>query len=261
MPASVESRRFTFGKNWALFSVVVENLILPDRCLAVFVDDTGHEALVPDHPVYGLGGCAVMGRDLVRLIRQPWKHLRNQIAGTPDTPLHAAKFRSIASAADMEDVATFFRIQPFARFGAIISVNTKLAEEISLMRTMKEVLQLRIHEIVQHTMCREVIVIFKSSQRADQIINDAFQDFAVFRGKKRIPSECYFMPKASAEPALEVADFVMHAVGRQARYNLTQRGSFLPDFCAIFHAVDRRLASFVEVAAVAFNDGVSRGVS
>jgi hypothetical protein len=239
----------------------VENLILPDRCLAVFVDDTGHEALVPGHPVYGLGGCAVMGRDLVRLIWQPWKQIRKQIAGTPDTPLRAAKFRSIASAADMEDVATFFRVQPFARFGAIISVNTKLAEEMSLMRTMKEVIQLRIHEIVQHTLCKEVIVIFESSQRADEIINDAFQDFAVYRGEKRIPSECYFMPKASADPALEVADFVMHAVGRQARYNLTRRGVFLADFCAIFHAVDRRLASFVEVSAVTINDGASRDVS
>ena len=30
------------------------NLVLPDSCLAVFVDDTGHEALVEGQPVYGL---------------------------------------------------------------------------------------------------------------------------------------------------------------------------------------------------------------
>lgn len=47
-----------------------EQLILQDRCLAVFVDDTGHEALVKDHPVYGLGGCAAMGRDIDRIIAQ-----------------------------------------------------------------------------------------------------------------------------------------------------------------------------------------------
>jgi len=50
--------------------------------------------------------------------------------------------------------------------------------------------------------------------------------------------------------ALEVADFVMHAVGRQARHNLKSRGSFEPDFCAVFHAVDRKLTSFMEVATV-----------
>jgi hypothetical protein len=36
-----------------------EELVIPDRCLVVFVDDTGHQALVPNHPIYGLGGCAV----------------------------------------------------------------------------------------------------------------------------------------------------------------------------------------------------------
>jgi acetylornithine/N-succinyldiaminopimelate aminotransferase len=39
-------------------------LTLADDCLAVFVDDTGHEALVTGHPVYGLGGCAALARDL-----------------------------------------------------------------------------------------------------------------------------------------------------------------------------------------------------
>jgi hypothetical protein len=32
------------------------SLALPDGSLVVFVDDTGHEALVPGQPVYGLGG-------------------------------------------------------------------------------------------------------------------------------------------------------------------------------------------------------------
>ena len=85
--------------------VIGENLVLPDRCLAVFVDDTGHEALAPGHPVYGLGGCAVLGRDLVRLIWEPWKAIRKRVTGCPDTPLHAGDFPSIAS---LQAVANFF---------------------------------------------------------------------------------------------------------------------------------------------------------
>jgi hypothetical protein len=61
------------------------------------------------------------------------------------------------------------------------------------------------------------------------------------------------MRKQQAEPALEVADFVMHAVGRQARQNLKKRGDFVPDFCAVFHAVNPKLTSFMEVASVARN--------
>ena len=42
----------------------------------------------------------------------------------------------------------------------------------------------------------------------------------------------------------------MHAVGRQARKNLENREGFLLDFQAVFHSVDRKLASFIEVNAV-----------
>jgi hypothetical protein len=231
-----------------------ENLILQDRCLAVFVDDTGHEALVKGHPVYGLGGCAAMGRYLDRVITQPWKGIRKRVTGSPDTPLHANEFPSIAKPGDIEAVGEFFRIWPFWRFGAIITVQTKLADELSLLQTMKGVLEQRINQVVQATLCKEVKVIFESSDRADKLIEDAFQNLELHRGSKHIPSQCYFMPKSAAEPALEVADFVMHAVGRQARHNLKRRGSFVPGFCAVFHAVDRKLTSFMEFGSVTKTD-------
>jgi hypothetical protein len=218
-----------------------------DRCLALFVDDTGHEGL-KGQPVYGLGGCAALGRDIEHIIRNPWRAVRKRVAGSPDVQLHANKFRSTPD--DVEAIATFFRAQPFWRFGAIMTTKTKLVDEISLMRTMKGLLQNRINEIAAKTLCKEVIVIFEASERADGLITEAFQDFQVSRGCKRIPSRCGFMPKSAAEPALEVADFVMHAVGRQARHNLTQRGTFVPDFCAVFHGADPELTSFTELEAV-----------
>jgi hypothetical protein len=217
------------------------------------VDDTGHEALAKGHPVYGLGGCAVLGRDLERIIWQPWKELRKRITGSPDLPLHANKLPRIANARDIEAIAEFFRVYPFWRFGAIFTTATQLADELNLMQTMKHVLQKRINVIVERTLCKEVHVVFESSERANKIIEEAFQGFEFSRGSKRIPAEYGFMPKAAGEAALEVADFVMHAVGRQARHNLTQRGSFVPDFRAVFHAVDPKLISFIEVEMVTKN--------
>lgn len=82
------------------------------------------------------------------------------------------------------------------------------------------------------------------------LLVDAFQGFALEEGGTPIPVECYFMRKEHAEPALEVADFVVHAGGRRARQNLRKRGDFVPDFCATFDAVDPRLTSFIEVASV-----------
>ena len=88
-------------------------LMSRDRCLAVFVDDTGHEALVREQPVYGLGGCAALGRDIERLIHQPWKELRRRVAGSCDAPLHANKFPRIAKDGDVEAVASFSALSDF----------------------------------------------------------------------------------------------------------------------------------------------------
>jgi hypothetical protein len=224
-------------------------LELQTRCLAVFVDDTGHEALVKDQPFYGLGGCAALGRDFERLITQPWKEVRRVVKGSSDSRLHANKFGKKATTEDYEVVANFFRA-PFWRFGAVLTTETTRPPEIDLMQMMKIVLQKRIDDIVQMTLCKHVSVVFESSQRADSLVQKTFQNFDFYRGTKRIPSECYFMPKAAGEPALEVADFVMHAVGRQVRHDLTRRGDFLADFCAVFHAVDQKFTSFMEVGGV-----------
>jgi hypothetical protein len=230
------------------------NLTLPEKCLGVFVDDTGHEALVAGHAVYGLGGCAVLVPELDRLIRSPWREIRRSVTGSPDTPLHANTFGHFATQQNIQAVAEFFRLQPFARFGAIISTSTTLADELGPVPTIAKVLQARIADIARWTVFDSLAVIFESSQRADRLIENAFQGFALEEGGKPIPVECYFMSKEHAEPALEVADFVMHAVGRQVRQNLKKRGDFLADFCAVFHSVDRKLTSFMEVASVVRNE-------
>jgi hypothetical protein len=229
------------------------SLILPGGSLVVLVDDTGHEALVPGHPVYGLGGCAVMSEHLDALIRNPWREVRRAVTGSPDTALHASDFGQSASAEDIGAVASFFRNNPFFRFGAVASVNTQLAQGLSPLCTIVKVLQMRIAEIARWTPFEEAHIIFESSKRADPLIEDAMQDFGLEENGKSIPVECYFMSKRVGEPGLEVADFVVHTVGRQARANLKQRGGFALDYAAVFHSVDPRLTSFMEVESAEFS--------
>jgi hypothetical protein len=243
------------GRSGAPKTAGETKLVLSDRSLAVFADDTGHEALAAGHAVYGLGGCAVLARDLDEIVRAPWRELRRRVTGSPDTPLHAGTFARFATPENIAAAAEFFRVNPFARFGAIISTNTTLAEELGPVPTIAKVLQGRIVDIARWTQFDSLAVIFESSQRADRLIEQAFQDFRLEENGMLIPVECYFMRKQHAEPALEVADFVMHAVGRQARQNLKKRGDFVPDFCAVFHAVDRRITSFMEVASVVHDTG------
>ena len=230
------------------------NLILSNDCLAVFVDDTGHEALVKGHPVYGLGGCAVMAPHLDGIIRQPWREVRRLVTGLADTPLHAYEFKKTATSEHIKTVADFFRAQPFGRFGATISTNTRLASEIESVPTIAMVLKNRIADIAKWTTCKEVAVIFESSDRANSYIENAFQGFDLQENGKSIPVECYFMPKSAADPALEVADFVIYAIRRQVNRDIQKRDGFNLDFQAVFHSVDKRLASFMAVDTVTKNE-------
>jgi hypothetical protein len=228
-----------------------EALVVPNKCLVVYIDDTGHEKLARKHTVYGLGGCAVLGRDLDRLILQPWRSVRRVITGSADTPLHASTLHTAVDGLEEAGaiIAQFFKL-PFYRLGAIISKLAILPDDLSVIRIIKEVTELRINEIVGRTLCREVKNIFESSDRADPLIEEVFQNLEVRRGWKVIPTECYFMSKKAGDPGLEMADFVVHAVGGQMRQNLKHRGRFRLDFQAVFHSVDRKYTSFLEVQAV-----------
>jgi hypothetical protein len=46
---------------------------------------------------------------------------------------------------------------------------------------------------------------------------------------------------------------VMHAVGRQARRKVERRNGYAPDFAAVFHGVDRRLVSFMEIDVIRYS--------
>jgi hypothetical protein len=224
-------------------------LTLADRSLVVFVDDTGHERLVEGHPVYGLGGCAALASDLDRLIREPWRDVRRTVMRSPDAPLHAHGFARTARPEDIAAVAQFFRAQPFARLGAIISTKAARDDGISAIMTIAGVLKNRIIGIARWTPFTEINVIFEASGRSDRLMEEAFADFKIEENGKPIPVECFFMPKSVGEPALEVADFVMHAVSRQARHRMDGKEGFVRDFAAVFHDQDPRRVSFMDVEA------------
>jgi hypothetical protein len=223
---------------------------IADQSLVVFVDDTGHEALVSGHPVYGLGGCAVMAGDLDQLIRHPWHEVRRKVTGSTDTPLHAAAFARTATPEQIEAVAAFFRAEPFARIGATVSVATRMIGDLGPVHAIAGALKNRIVDIARWTRFSEVNVIFEASERADRHIEAAFQDFRLEEGGAQIPVECYFMLKAAHDPALEVADFIMHAVGRQARRRIEGKEGFAPDFVAVFHGQDSKRVSFMDISEV-----------
>jgi hypothetical protein len=80
-------------------------------------------------------------------------------------------------------VAEFFQTQPFFRLGTIISFKTAIADELGRVSTnFAKVLQERIREIASRTAFNSLAVIFESSQRADRLVEEAFQGFGLQEG-------------------------------------------------------------------------------
>jgi hypothetical protein len=195
-------------------------------------------------------GCAVLAQDLDTVVRRPWQEIRRKVTGSSDTPLHAAAFARTATPEQINAVAELFGSQPFARLGATVTVKTRMTGHLSPIGTIAGVLKNRIVDIAKWTPFAEVNIVFESSDRADRQIETAFGDFQLEENGAPIPVECYFMPKAAHDPALEVADFIMHAVGRQARRKIEGKSGFALDFAAVFHDVDPKLVSYMEVDMV-----------
>ena len=151
---------------------------------------------------------------------------------------------------DIETVARFFKEQPFARIGATITIRAQQAAGLSAIDTIAAVLKNRILDIAKWTPFEELNVIFEASDRADRQIEAAFADFHLEEDGRSIPVECFLMPRSVHDPALEVADFIMHAVGRQARRRIDGRAGFAPDLEAIFHGQDRSQVSYMDVERV-----------
>jgi hypothetical protein len=141
----------------------------------------------------------------------------------------------------------FFANQPFFRFAAVATLNTEYPRERELMAWVMLVLKVRIAEILSRTPARSVALVFEASQRADPLVMQFFGALELQEDGQRIPVEHCLLAKSAGEPALEVADFIMHAVGRAARQRLEGKQGTPVDFDAVFRRCHPRLTSLMFV--------------
>jgi hypothetical protein len=225
-------------------------LELPETCLVVFIDETGHELLSdPFQKVFGLGGCAVMAPELDVFLREPWKDVREVVAGSPDAPL-SAKNITKPTTEQLTAIRDFFRSQPFARFGAICSVQTNLDKDVSPLVAVARTLGNCIVDILKWKPFSGVEVIFEHSERLAPRIEEVFGDLNLLEDGKPIPVGFSWMSKSVGEPGLEVADFLVNSIGTEVRHRIAKKPGHAKNFEAFFHHPDRRLVSFIDISEV-----------
>jgi hypothetical protein len=150
----------------------------------------------------------------------------------------------------MAAMSRFFANQPFFRFAAVATINTDYPRDQELMAWVMLVLKVRIAEILSRTPARSVALVFEASQRADPLVMQFFGALELEEEGRKIPVDHCFLAKSAGDPGLEVADFIMHAVGRAARHRLTGKERMPPDFVAVFWRCHPLLTSLMFIDRV-----------
>jgi hypothetical protein len=193
-----------------------------------------------------------MAAELDLLVRGPWREVRRKVLGSPDASLHAADLRN-PTEEQIEAITAFFTSGRFARIGVTITSATKLHPDLPTIELVAKALLNRIADVGQWTQLALMAVIFESSKRADPLLQAALADLRLEVDGARTPIEVFFMPKSANDPALEVADFIVHTAGGQARRKLGGKAGFRLDYQAIFQSVDRKLVSRFDIDLVEKN--------
>lgn len=230
-----------------------QSLVAGERTLLVFIDETGNEQLCdPKFPIFGLGGCAILGRDYDNVICRPWRNIKRTHFGNPNKPLHAVSLRNPSSNL-LEDLNSFFLNQHFSRFAALIKSSTKLQGNWPSppYNLIAGTLLKRVVEISKVYDMSDIALIFESSSRGNRFVNRYFRNFefnVTESGiQQKISHDCYFMPKSSNEPGLEVADFIIQTAGRNVRNRLQGKPQYGKDYRCIFKDVNDSLVSYIDI--------------
>lgn len=233
-----------------------EPIILEPSCLLVFIDETGDEAFSdPQHPVFGLGGCAMLVADYTALIRPRWRQMKESFFGGPDVPLHASELKS-PSQAQITALCEVFAIDRFTRVVAVASSKTAFPDGHPPYQLIALTLIRRIERAGSRFPLSRLALIVESSSRANALANRYLGPFNVVRiesarGATEAQIHHYFLPKARNEPGLEIADFIMNTVGAQARARLFDSAApTRKDFAAIIHSVPTAAVEYMSIDKV-----------
>jgi hypothetical protein len=227
---------------------------LQPTALLVALDDTGEPSTRDRaHPVFGLGGCAILVGQYHEYMRLPWALMKQQHFAGPLQPLHASDLRN-PTPAQIEALNSFFQGQVFFRLAALLTDQFPVGDPSARVEIISLMLSRLLSVVSTRVPFSKIALIFDRSERLGPQIGRIFSDLRVTQTlegtTRQIPVELCDAPKRLCEPALEVADFIIHTAGRAVRKSIDGM-PFLenPDFRAIFETQPQELSEFVRLDA------------
>jgi len=158
-----------------------------------------------------------------------------------------------ASQAQLNAIGQFFHDHCFGRVAAVLTDRALLDPSLKPYAILARSLLERIAEIARHHPISNVALVFEESTRTDALAATFFEGYRLQIGQmgqpvRQVSIQKFRMAKSSGEAMLEVADFVMHTAGNEARRRMDGAvPSGRKDFDVVFRAVDPRIISFCEI--------------
>ncbi len=226
--------------------------------LMIFLDETGDEQYTdPNHPVFGIGGCAVMSDDYVRRVQKPWNLLKRDALGLVAQPFHAVDFERSRPTMEKILAINMFLMRGFHRIAVTTDRHTERPKGYDGHESVSTILFEYTRRLLRTYSTRRCVIIFEHSDRANKLLERNFpvraMDATNLFGEP-VDVVGYTMPKSTCEAGLEIADLIVHTAGKQQRlygggYANGVR-NFTPDFRAVFHAIDRSWVTYQSVVSM-----------
>ena len=213
------------------------SLQLDPDTLLLFLDETGDERRWdPNYPVFGIGGCAVMGSEYERYLRTPWRNFKRTHFGNPRYPFHACDENSLTHS-QMSGLGYFFRTKKFHCFAAVSRKSTRIDVDVTNYALVYLMTLKRMEAVgALYPRFKSITMIFEASERTEELMESHFGNFSFTINGESIPVELYKMNKSEGEPGLEVADATIHTAGCQVRNSQAGKMSRRKDFEAVFNS-------------------------
>jgi hypothetical protein len=97
--------------------------------------------------------------------------------------------------------------------------------------------------------CKRIWVFVESSQRADPVVRDCFDQLTELEASRSLQVERCFMPKSSNEAGLEIADFIVSAASSEVQRRVRGTPGHAPDFYDVFCRLAAEGCRYREIAS------------
>lgn len=227
---------------------VESTLKLKPRCAVFVMDETGHESFAdPNYPVFGIGGCAFLAGAGDSVLTHPWRTMKAEYFGGVNTPLHASDLKN-PSKEQLDALSGFFQLNKFGRFAVTMTRGTQLPSGVAPYEVMVAAMRKRWEELASRfsPTIEEIAILFEDSQRGNPLVEKFFGTTVAQVSEQEVTVHHGFIRKEARFESLEVADFVIHAAGRQAFHRMNGKAGIRADFRAVFHA-NEMWTSYVDI--------------